>query len=158
MLDLLAANSTMSDSVSIVWRSHPARERPGAAAAVCLVTGALAGLAAELMGHIGWGAFAALVMAVALHRFFLPTEYRIDEDGVGARSLLSRCRLRWEEIRRFAHDERGGLISPRARPTLLPGARDIPLQFSGNRDNVVAAVRAGMARHRAAAETASCAG
>ena len=147
----------MNDRAVIRWRSHPARERPRAAVAVCVVIVALAGLSAELMGHFGWGVFAALSLATMLHRFFLPTEYRIDADGVAARSAFASRHLRWGEIRRFAHDERGGVVSSRARASVFAGPGDIPLLFPAHRDEVVAAIRAGMARQRAE-EAAPCSG
>ncbi|HUG93406.1 MAG TPA: hypothetical protein VML55_21385 [Planctomycetaceae bacterium] len=133
-----------SDGQTIVWRVHPARERPVALVAALAVIAALAWLAAEWMEQWGWGVFAAVFLIGVLNRFFFPSEYRIDAVGVSARHALARQRLRWSEIRRFVHDAHGGYLSGRARPSTLDPFRGVHLLFDGDREAVIERIRRGM--------------
>lgn len=127
---------------TLTWQVHPARERPVAAVLVVLVVASLAWLCAELMQHWSWGLLGAAVLLAALNRFFLPTAYRVDADGVTAH-LPGRSRhLRWDEIRRFEYDERGGLLSRRRSRSVLDTARSLPLLFNGNCETIAARIGA----------------
>ncbi len=123
---------------ALEWRAHPARERPGA-------TAALLGVVAAILAAI-WIAFgdpALLLVSVAilgssLSPWFLPTTYRLDARGVRARRAgVSRAR-RWEEIRSVHVDARGATLSPFAKPSWLEPYRGLRLLFSANRAEVVA--------------------
>lgn len=101
------------------WTAHPLREHPWKAAlAVVLVLfcGILVGVivADPVFGPLAAGG-AIVFLFVALNRFFLPSKYRMDEHGVAVRYPLRSRTLRWGEIRRFAHDNQGGYVSPRRR-------------------------------------------
>ena len=137
---------------TVTWRIHPARERPMAACGALAVIGAMAWLAADLMEHAGWGVFGAVVLLVALQRFFLPSEYRVDAEGVTVRLPWRTQRCRWAAVRRFEHGERGGFLSSRARASTLDVFRGMPLLFDRHREEVVACIR----RHLP--EDARCAG
>ena len=137
---------------TLTWRVHPARERPLAACAAIGVIAAMGWLAADLMQHAGWGFFAAIVLLVALQRFFLPSEYRVDAEGITARLPWRTQRCRWVAVRRFEHGERGGFLSSRARASALDAFRGMPLLFDRHPEEVVACIR----RHLP--EEARCAG
>ena len=139
-------------SETLAWRVHPARERPVAACAALVVIAAMAWLSADLMEHAGWGVFAAVVLLVALQRFFVPSEYCVDAEGVTVRLPWTTQRYRWEAVRRFVHGERGGFLSSRSRPSALDAFRGMPLLFGRRREEVIACIR----RHLP--EEARCAG
>lgn len=93
------------------------RDRPvrGVCAALLTVlTGVLVGLvvADPMIGPIAAGG-AMIFLLISLNRFFLPTHYRIDEQGVAAQFPLGKRRLLWQEIRRFPHDQLVGYVSAR---------------------------------------------
>ena len=125
----------------LTWRVHPALERPLAAGFAVAVIAAIAWLAADLMQHPGWAAFAALVLLAALHRFFLPSEYRLDDEGVTLRQPWRTQHYRWSQIRRFEHGCRGGFLSSRACGSVLDLFRGIPLLFDDRRELIVAGIR-----------------
>ena len=126
---------------TLTWRVHPARERPLAACGALAVIAAMAWLAADLMEHAGWGVFAAIVLLMALQRFFVPSEYRIDAEGVTVRLPWRTQRYRWAAVRRFVYGARGGFLSSRARPSALDAFRGIPLLFDRRREEVISCIR-----------------
>lgn len=130
----------------LVWRVHPVRERVGAAFFAVVVIAAMAWLATELMQNFWWGVFAFVIPTVSLNRFFLPSEYRIDESGVTVRTVLKLKQLRWNEIRRFLHDGRGGYLSSRSKDSFLESFRGIHLLFSENGDDAITHIRQYMNR------------
>jgi hypothetical protein len=108
---------------SISWRVHAAAERPGAALAAALVILAASGAAYLFMGHPVWSpvaaALALIVLTLSLQRFFFPGRFEVDDRGVTARWLVTSQFIGWGQARRFAHDDRSGLLSRRARPSRL---------------------------------------
>jgi hypothetical protein len=119
-----------------------------------LIVVALAIAAGLFGGHPGWSLLSIIVLLVALNRFFFSSRFTIDPEGITARYLLRSYRRRWQELRRFAHDERGGLLSTRVRPSRFDTFRGVPILFGAHRDRVVAEVE----QRLAAREGAPCSG
>ncbi|GAB4154013.1 MAG: hypothetical protein Tsb009_30570 [Planctomycetaceae bacterium] len=131
---------------TISWRVHPARERMLAAVLALVVIAGLAWLSADLMQNYWWGIFSAAFLIVMLGRFFLPSYYSLDDEGISVRNLLGSTRFRWSDVRCFRHDAQGGFLSTRRRPSLLDSFRGIHLQFRENRDAVVARIQTSLPR------------
>lgn len=121
------------------WRVHPARQRPAATVAALSVVATITGLTIHLMGSVWWGFLPALFLLLTLQRFFLPTKYRLDEEGVSMRAAFTSATLRWDEIRRFRSDEEGAYLSRRSRPSPFDSFQGLHLLF----DNSDAAEKAG---------------
>lgn len=126
----------------ITWRVHPARHRLGAACGAAVAIFAFAWLATDLMGNLGWGLFSGMFLFVMLNRFFLPSEFTLDQNGVTARYPWRSLQFAWHDVRRFLHDNRGGYISDRRRSSMFDAFRGIHLVFAENRDAVVARIKA----------------
>jgi len=124
------------------WRAHPARERVGIAMIGVLVILAMAGLTGELMQSVLWAGFAALTLLLFLNRFFFPSRFVIDDEGITARYPLRCLRLPWKELRRFDHDHRGGFLSTRARHTWRDARRGMLVLFGGREREVIEQIRA----------------
>lgn len=105
--------------------AHPAAARPGASVAIIVYFIAMALIAGPwLMGRPllsplgGLGAllvFDALVLAMA--RWFFPTRYRFDEDGIHVRFLGMERRYPYARFRSIQHTRGGVFLSPRKDPT-----------------------------------------
>lgn len=93
------------------WTAHPARERPLVALAVVGVIVALALLVGDTMGAGAWGVAAAVLMCMALGRFFFPTHYELSAREVVARGLMRTRRLEWGEVRRIEIGPRSAFVS-----------------------------------------------
>lgn len=137
-------------SPHFVWRAHPAREKPVRAAiglGVVAAFGALVGvwcvmdgLPASIAAVIG--AAASGVLILALHRFFFPSRFEIDSDGITARYFLKTQHLEWRHIRRFLHDQFGGYLSTRAQRSRLDGWKGMHILFGAARVGAVGRIRA----------------
>lgn len=125
------------------WRAHPARRRPVAAVFAAGVIVAVAA-ACALSTNIYWGVLAFVLLVLSLQRFFFPSRFTIDEQGVTARYLLGTKSYGWSEIRRFCHDCHGVHLSTRGRPSRLDGYRGMQLLFGPSRDEVLRRIRAGV--------------
>ena len=90
---------------------------------------------------VAWGLASAIVLVLALHRFFFPSRFSIDDEGIGARYLLRHQRLRWRDVRRLLHDEHGAYLSTRVRPSRLDAYVGMHILFGQHRDEVIRRIR-----------------
>lgn len=130
----------------LAWHAHPAVERAGAAvfaAATVLSVGAAVGVATA---SVAWGVLGLVVLVAALNRFFLPSRFVIDSDGITARYPLRRQRYRWRDVRRFLVDEHGGWLSTRATRSWLDPHRGLHVLFGRQRQAVIDRIRAHLDR------------
>ena len=102
------------------------------------------------MHSLGWGLLAIAVPVLALRRFFLPSEFLIDAEGVTASTLWTRRQYRWDEIRRFLCDAQGGFLSTRSNSSTLDLFRGIHLVFGENREAVVCRIQGHLREETAA--------
>jgi len=126
------------------WRACPARQRPAAALLAGLAIAAVA-LACAALGGVFWGILAVVVLLVSLNRFFFPSRFVIDSEGVTATYLLGTQRFAWSEIRRFSCDRHGLYLSTRSRRSRLDAYRGLHLLFGGRREEVLCRIRASLA-------------
>jgi hypothetical protein len=124
------------------WQAHPLRERAGRAAAGVLAVAALAVVAGQLMQSIWWSVFTVGFLLLALNRFFFPSRFVIDAEGITASYPVRRLRLRWDELRRFVHGRSGAFLSTRARPSWWDGHRGMLVLFGNEREAVIDRIRA----------------
>lgn len=122
---------------SATWTAHPARERPGVAVGAGLAIVAAGAILSDLCGHPAWGVAAACGLVWSLRAFFLPTRYRIDEDGLHVTRVGTDVRLAWESIRCFAYDGRGAFVSTRARRSGLDAFTALHVDFGREGARVV---------------------
>lgn len=136
------------------WTAHPAREHPGRAALGLLLVAATSAAVGAVGQHTAWAVFAALVLVVALGRFYFPSRFELDDDGVVARYPLGRRRARWRDLRRFDHDDEAGVLGRRARASRYERGA-IPLDFGSDSARVIAEIEARVDAARAASGPAS---
>ncbi len=133
--------SSQAVQQDLTWTVHPARQSPGAALAAGGAIVALAASAGALMESIWWGLLSLVLLALPLHRFFLPNRFGLDETGATATTLLRRRRIRWGDVRRFDPGTAGVLLSSRFRPSAFGGGSSVILLFRDNAAEVVARIR-----------------
>ncbi len=131
-----------------IWRAHPAAERRGAAFAASLLVLAVAAAVGLGFGP-AWATLSVVVLVASLSRFFFPSRFSIDADGITARFPLGTKRLRWDEARRFVVDDRGGFLSTRARRSWLDAYRGVHVLFGRSRGQVVDLIRSRLPQCRA---------
>ncbi len=142
----------MSDEAKQImsWRAHPARERRAHAVGAGVAILALSLATFAMFVHFAWAPLAAGLLVVSLNRFFFPSSFTIDEEGITAQYPLRRLRLRWIDVRRFVHDRNGGYLSTRARPSRLDAYRGMHLLFGEQREAIVQCIQGLVARGEAA--------
>lgn len=141
------------------WRAWPAVERPQRAVFAGLIVSA-AGLGSgsfamssggTITEGVVWGCGAVVLLMLSLANFFFRSRYEIDAEGIWARYPLRRKRLRWVEVRRFAHDVEGGFLSTRARASRMDAFRGMHLRFGNSGEEVVKQIEARRKESRATA-------
>lgn len=99
-----------------------------------------------------WAGAALLILLLALNRFFFPSRFQINSQGITSRYLLKTQVLAWKDIRRFILDSHGGYLSTRAVPSRLDPYRGMHILFGQHREAVIKRIRARLAQGEAAWE------
>ncbi|RMF71894.1 MAG: hypothetical protein D6744_17405 [Planctomycetota bacterium] len=86
---------------------------------------AVYGVARESLWSIG----AAVVMCLALSRFFFPTRYRIDGEGVTAWTALTTRSIAWRDVRRIEVGGHAAWISPSRQRNWREARRGVHVLF-----------------------------
>lgn len=129
-----------------MWKVHPAGERkPSAIAAfivIILLSGAVYLLSTYYTGWVslpsfGWAVLSLLILVFALNRFFFPSTFIIDNNGVTARYLFKKQYLAWTTIRRYHHDKYGVYLSTRSRRSWIDAYSGMHILFGHNREDVL---------------------
>lgn len=127
------------------WTAHPARQHRGKAACA---GGAIVMLAMGVHVAAGpglWALPAALAAAIAitlsLNRFFFPSRFTIDDEGITGRYPLRTLRRHWADLHRFVTDRHGGFLSTRPRPSRLDVFSGMHLLFGVDREAAVQRIR-----------------
>lgn len=137
----------MADGVTqeFSWQAHPARERVGGALGGVGVIMAVGGVVYFSFGA-GWSILSVIVLVGALNRFFFPSRFTIDPEGITARYPLRTQRFRWGDLRRWAVDRHGCYLSTRARRSRLDAYRGMHVLFGRYREAVLDRIRDHLAK------------
>jgi hypothetical protein len=84
-----------------------------------------------------WALAAAGLLTAMVARYFAPTRYTLDAQGVRARFLGRERRRAWSEVRALYRHRDGVHLSPFPRPSRLDPFRGIYVRFAGNREEVL---------------------
>ena len=127
---------------SIEWVCHPVRHRPVIAV---LVSAFLILLVAGV--HFAFRdllstALAGAILAFSLAPFYLPTGYRMSQDGVAIRTAFGAREKPWDLYRRWQADRHGVLLSPFDHPSRLDRFHGLNLRFDApDRERVLGYLR-----------------
>ena len=132
----------MSSADLLRWESLPLRrEKP--AKSILLVVLIVASSAAAAFGFEHWfyGVFSLGALTVSLSRYFFPTRYVLDGEGVSSEHLGLKQRRSWAKFRRADEYREGIFLCPSVRPGRLDSFRGVFVRFDQNREEVVRFVR-----------------
>ncbi len=122
---------------TIRWQSRPiADDFPVSLLLVAACVGACAG-AAVAFGGLLYAGLAAVVLGVSLARYFLATDYEMDEQGVTVRYFGQSRTVPWSKVRRVTVGPKGVYLSPFEKASRLDSFRGTLLRFAGNAEKVV---------------------
>ena len=136
--DQAASGDEMDPEAGIAWTSHPIRHRPWTGLGLTLfvfllIIGVQASFHDPLMTVLS-----AIVLALSLTPFYLPTYYRLTQDDVSIRTPFRSRKKSWDIFRRWEADRRGVLISPFDSPSRLDRLHGLNLMIDApDRDRVL---------------------
>ncbi len=134
-------NSNQQPNDQFLWHAHPARQKQTKMVIAIVVISAIAILVYLLSNTLIWSTFSALVLIIALQRFFFPSRFKIDSKGITAQYFIGKKNFDWRYIRRFNYDENGGYLSTRKIPTRLDAYRGMHLYFNANRTEIIERIK-----------------
>ncbi len=118
---------------SLSWISHPAKERPLAAAVVFLAMLAIFYYVYDSTGSPVMVLVAVMVFMISLSTFFFPTKYTVDEKVVTIKYLYASKERNLSAFRTAFPGRRGILLSPFLGPSRIENFRGFYLRYG--RDN-----------------------
>ena len=138
----MTRQDTLSNrAAELSWKAHPFRERSLAGTITTLLILALAAAIYFSMGSLAWSILAFVVLVLALNRFYFPSRFVIDHEGITARYLLSRKRYEWSSIRRFLWDRRGAYLSTRGRRSWFDAYSGLTVLFGPHEVKIMKLIR-----------------
>ena len=136
MTDSIEKRGILPDE-GMTWIAYPAVERPWAALGAFGVVLAVASSIYLSFDSVSWSLISVVVLVFSLNRFFLPSRFSISSKGISARYPLRHQHYAWNKIQRFRHDQRGGYVSARHRPSILDAYLGMTIFFGKHRETVV---------------------
>ena len=124
----------------LVWTVHPIRSGGWRTAFLIAVWAATCLAVWTATKSVLYVVFAVVVIGAATRKFVLPTTYKMDKEGIEARSLFGANRRPWTRYRSFYADRNGVLLSPFSRANRLVSHRGLYVLFGDRRDEVIAFV------------------
>ena len=124
---------------TLVWRAWPLLHRPVLGAAAALVGIVTLWGVWSTTGNAALAVVGAVVIAVGVGPFFVPTRYRLTPDGLEIARLFVTRRRAWSDFQLVHRDRDAVVLSPASRTAWIPG-REVTLFLEGNGDEVGAYV------------------
>ena len=132
----------MSCADTLCWESLPLRrEKPAKSMLLAALIVASSAAAAVGFEHWFYGLFSFGALTTSLSRYFFPTRYVLNGEGVRSEHLGLKQRRLWVEFRRADEHQDGIFLRPSARPGRLDSFRGVFLRFDQNREEVARFVR-----------------
>ena len=84
-----------------------------------------------------FSALTLVALYMSLAKFYFPTKYVMNADGLTVRTTTQKIKKPWSMYRSFYPDQSGVLLSPFVEPTRLENFRGLYILFNDNRDEVL---------------------
>ncbi len=124
------------------WTVHPVRRKPMVSALVTVFIIVVTVAVFYTTGSRIYGVLALVVMLLSLAKFYFPTRYSLDPEGVTIGTTTQSLRKQWSQYRSFYPDKNGVLLSPFSEPSRLENFRGLYIMTEGhNRDDIITYIR-----------------
>ena len=122
--------------MSVRWQSHPVvDDYPRSIMAVAIIAAVCFAVYAAFQS-VGYVLLSVVVLGASLSRYFLPTDYELDDQGISVRFLGKRRRTAWDEFHRYDRHKDGLFLSPFEERSRLDSFRGTFLRFRRNAEEV----------------------
>lgn len=134
------------DTKTIEWTAHPFRKNIRKSVALLLLLASIIIIFYQASSTPGidpviFSIFITIILLFSLRSYFLPTRYRMSDEGIMVETALGRTIRRWETFKRFSLDNNGLFLSPFDKPSRLENFRGLYVLLNGNGSQVAAYVR-----------------
>ncbi|MFQ6608212.1 MAG: hypothetical protein ACE5EE_06710 [Fidelibacterota bacterium] len=128
---------------SFHWRAHPARERVKIAMLGGFIILSLGIIIFTSFQSILLTLFSIFVLVLQLNRFYFPSSFSINSQGISAKYLLRSQRMNWSKIKRIEQDNYGAYLSKREIPSRWDAFRGMQILFGNEREKVKSLLKMG---------------
>ena len=121
----------------VVWTVWRARENPVRTGIVVFFIVAFLAFAFWYFGLL-LSVVAVVALAVTLHSYFLPIDYRMDAEGITVKKRIFNYTYPWAQFRRWFRTTGGVVVSPFSRRTFLDNFRGVHILLPTDPTPVIA--------------------
>ncbi|MBN2294457.1 MAG: hypothetical protein JXM70_18655 [Pirellulales bacterium] len=122
------------------WRVWPLIDQPVWGVGLLVATTFVGLVTYWITGRPQLALLAIVVIAAAMWRFFLPTSFQLDRNGLEQIRFGYRRRVPWKSIRRHERCQTGVLLLPHSDDCPLDRLRGLFLPWNDNREEVLAQI------------------
>ena len=130
------------ETVVFEWVSHPLKQSYYKSVLAIGSVIASAILCGYFMDSPGFGLLGGTVLFLSLGRFFFPTRYKLDHNGIGVKTITTNVTYKWSRYRTVYPDRNGALLSPFMGPSRLESFRGLYITFTDNRERIMEFIKA----------------
>ncbi len=133
----------LEETTLFQWKAHPAKERARSAITGGLIILFLA--VTILLVFKSWilALLSIFVLVVRLNRFYFPSSFSIDSEGISAKYLLNTQYMNWNDVKRIVNDENGAYLSERTISSRWDAFRGMHILFGNDSDKVRSLLKTG---------------
>ena len=126
---------TILNKSDLSWSVHPLLQNSlyRSACVICIII-FVSILASYSFSHIGYGIISLCCLLFSMARYFLPSHYTVDEQGLHCELLWHETFREWSYFVRGEIRSHGIFLSPFVRPNRLDTFRGVFLPFNSNDD------------------------
>lgn len=125
----------------LTWTAHPVKRRPLISAAVTIFVVMVVVVVYYTTMSRTFAILAMVVLLASLAKFYFPTTYIMDAEGLTIGSTSQKIKKEWSQFRSCYPDKNGILLSPFPSPSRLESFRGVFVMFEGNSEQVTAFAR-----------------
>jgi hypothetical protein len=134
---------TLEVNTIFQWKAYPAKERARSAITGGLIILFLA--VTILLVFKSWilALLSIFVLVLRLNRFYFPSSFSIDSEGISAKYLLNTQYMNWNDVKRIVNDENGAYLSERTISSRWDAFRGMHILFGNDSDKVRSLLKTG---------------
>ena len=137
----LSVTSDEGINLPLIWKVHPFRESRLKSTAVIVVFISIGILVYYSFHEILFVILAITMLGCSLVRYFLPTEYKIDDTGIQIKFLGKTQKHKWMEFKTYYICRNGIQLSTFPKPSRLDSFRGHFLLPGKNKEEIIAYLR-----------------